>query len=258
MCLILFAHKAHAKYKLIVAANRDEFYARPTLPANYWEEESKILAGKDLEAGGTWLGITTSGRISLLTNYRDLTNIKPNAPSRGHLVSEFLKSGANSTAYLEEISGNGSEYNGFNIICGNIDDLYYYGNYQEGVHQINSGIHGLSNALLETPWPKVVNGKNKLHGVIAEQDIEVDSLFGTLYNDMRAPDHQLPDTGVGYEKEKMLSPMFIKSDNYGSRCSTVILVDEENNVLFAERTYNIHDYSFDTKVYRFKIENFVR
>jgi uncharacterized protein with NRDE domain len=253
MCLILFAHKAHPKYKLILAANRDEFFARPTLPANYWEEESKILAGKDLEAGGTWLGMTTSGRISLITNYRDLNNIKTNAPSRGHLVSKYLKENVEAEVYLQEVAKNGSMYNGFNVICGDLDNLYYYGNYQQNVHALSSGIHGLSNALLDSPWPKVVSGKEKLGNVITEAEIGMDTLFEALYDDIKAPDNQLPDTGVGYEKEKMLSPMFIKSDNYGSRCSTVILVDKDNNVLFAERTYNVHDYSYDTNVYRFKV-----
>ncbi len=254
MCLILFGYKVHPTYKLIIAANRDEFYGRPTKPLDFWEEDRSILAGKDLEAGGTWLGMTTSGKISLLTNYRDLKNIKPNAPSRGHLVSDYLSKDVDAQHYLENVAKKGKDYNGFNIICGDIDDLRYYGNYQNGVHQIDAGVHGLSNALLDSPWPKVVKGKEKIDNVIAHNEIVAEQLFATLYDDMKAPDNQLPDTGVGYEKEAMLSPMFIKSKNYGSRCSTVILVDNDNNILYSERTYNPHDFSFETKSFNFTVK----
>ncbi|HNP18275.1 MAG TPA: NRDE family protein [Fulvivirga sp.] len=252
MCLILLGYKVHPTYKLIIAANRDEFYGRPTKPLDFWEEDRSILAGKDLEAGGTWLGLTTAGKISLLTNYRDLKNIKPNAPSRGHLVSDYLKKGIDASQYLENVAQKGNNYNGFNIICGDVDELQYYGNYQKGVHKIKAGVHGLSNALFNTPWPKVIKGKEKVEKVIANNEITAEHLFATLYDDLKAPDNQLPDTGVGYEKEAMLSPMFIKSENYGSRCSTVILVDNDNNVHCSERTYNPHDYSYETKSFDFK------
>ena len=246
MCLILFAHKAHPKYKLIVAANRDEFYARPTQPADYWEENPNILAGKDLEAGGTWLGINRIGKVSLLTNFRDLKNIKSEAPSRGHLVSDFLKSDTQPKQYLDQIETIGDQYNGFNLICGDWNNLYYYGNYQNEVHKIESGIHGLSNALLDTPWPKVVKGRANLEKVMQQELIEPEQLFELLYDDQKAGDAHLPDTGVGYELEKMLSPLFIKSENYGSRCSTVLLVDLDDQITFAERTYNPSDFTFQT------------
>ena len=157
MCLILLSFQEHADYKLIVAANRDEFYSRPTAPATFWENEN-LLAGKDLEAGGTWMGITRDGRISMLTNYRDLSSIKDNPPSRGSLVTDYLKSEMDARHYLEQVSERGSEYNGFNIISGNVNELHYYGNYQKGVQQIASGVHGLSNALFNTDWPKVDRG----------------------------------------------------------------------------------------------------
>lgn len=250
MCLILFAHNVHPKYKLIVAANRDEFYARPTKPADYWEENPDILAGRDLEAGGTWLGITKQGRLSLLTNFRDLTNIKSDAPSRGHIVSDFLSSNADGREYLNNISAKGELYNGFNIICGDWNNLYYYGNYQQGVHKIETGVHGLSNALLDSPWPKVVKGTENLKSIIEKNEIDAEQLFELLYDDQTAADNQLPDTGVGYEREKMLSPLFIKSERYGSRCSTVLLVDKNDNVTFVERTYNTSDFTFTTAAYQ--------
>ncbi|MTI20496.1 NRDE family protein [Fulvivirga sp. RKSG066] len=242
MCLILFAHKVHPKYKLIVAANRDEFYARQTQPAQFWEDNPEILAGRDLEAGGTWMGINKSGSISMLTNYRDLSNIKAEAPSRGHLVSDFLTNNDNSESYLKKVESSGESYNGFNLICGNSDELHYYGNYQQGVHKITPGFYGLSNALLDTPWPKVERGKSKLENIVSK-DFEVETLFETLYDDIKAEDKNLPDTGVGLEMERMLSPMFIKSPKYGSRCSTVLLIDNDDQITFVERTYDINNFS---------------
>ena len=254
MCLILFSHNDHPSYKLVVAANRDEFYGRPTKQADFWEGVPMILAGKDVEAGGTWMGITKKGRISMLTNYRDLTSIKENAPSRGHLVSGFLKSEQQAADYLHQLEAMGMQYNGYNIICGDMDHLYYYGNHQAGVHSIPKGIHGLSNALLDTAWPKVEKGKQELSTLLSNETVDPESLFELLYNDREAPENELPDTGVGMEKEKMLSPMFIKSPSYGSRCSTVLLVDQNGQVFFAERTYDPVDFGYVTKTFRFKME----
>jgi len=254
MCLILFAHQYHPKYKLIVAANRDEFYARETQPASFWEDKPQVLAGRDIEAGGTWLGVNKIGEVSMLTNFRDLQNINPTAPSRGQLVSDFLVNNLQASDYLKKVASSGKEYNGFNLICGTQDELFYYGNYQEGVHRIEAGIHGLSNALLNTPWPKVIKGRNKFQQAIEKKVPLVEDLFDTLYDDIKAPKEKLPDTGVGFEKEHMLSPMFIKSENYGSRCSTVLLVDKNDVMTFVERTYNIEDYSYFDKSYKLKIQ----
>ncbi len=253
MCLILFSLDHHSKYKLVVAANRDEFYQRPTQQADYWAEHPEILAGKDKEAGGTWMGITQTGRISMLTNYRDLSNIKQNAPSRGHLVSEFLIKSTSPTDYLAHLESNGTQYNGYNILCGSVDSLYYYGSYQQGVHKVSEGVHGLSNALLDTQWPKVEKGKEELEEILKAKTIDPESLFELLYDDQIAPENQLPDTDVGLEKEKMLSPVFIKSPEYGSRCSTVVLVDKKGEVLFSERTYNTLDFSYNTRTFRFQL-----
>jgi len=253
MCLILFAKDSHPDYKLIVAANRDEFYARETKPADFWDDNPNILAGRDMEAGGTWMGVNKSGYISMLTNFRDLQNIKQDAPSRGHLVSDFLSKQPEAKNYLLGVEQNGQAYNGFNIICGTADELHYYGNYQNGVHNVEKGVHGLSNALLNTSWPKVVKGRKKLDKVVSNKQIEVNQLFEALYDDVKAPKEKLPDTGVGLEKEEMLSPMFIKSPEYGSRCSTVLLVDRNNEMTFAERSYNIQDFSYSDKSFRFKI-----
>lgn len=254
MCLILFAYKSHPKYKLVLAANRDEFYARPTEPAAYWLEHPDLLAGKDLEAGGTWMGMhKAAGKLCLLTNYRDPANLKTDAPSRGGLVTGYLSGDVTTQQYLATIAPNAHRYNGFNIILGSLDELWYFSNQFKGGKKIPIGIYGLSNHLLNTQWPKTAKGKLKLKAILEETEIQPEFLFSALYDDQIAPDDQLPNTGIGLEKERMLSPMFIKSPVYGTRCSTVVLVDQKNKVLFAERTYNTETFDFQDKVYTFKV-----
>jgi uncharacterized protein with NRDE domain len=254
MCLVLFSYKNHPEYPLLIAANRDEFYARPTEPAGFWPENKQILAGRDLLGGGTWMGVSRKGKVALLTNYRDLKNIRENAPSRGDLVKDFLLNDMEASAYLQEIRDKGKEYNGFNLICGELQgDLFYYGNYQEDIRQIEPGVHGLSNALLDTPWPKVEKGKQKLEEVMNRDRLKENMLFDVLYDDVKAPREVLPDTGVGMQMEEMLSPIFIKSPDYGSRCSTVVMVEKNGNVTFAERTYDLVTYQAVTRTFLFGV-----
>src|SRR5687768_3010473 len=252
MCLIFISLKNHANYKLIVAANRDEFYNRKTAPAEYWKDHPEILGGRDLEAGGTWLGITKSGRLSMITNYRDPKNINPSAPSRGQLVSDYLLSRVGPDAYLKSLQSKAREYNGYNLITGTTDDLWYFSNYREGIDQLTPGLYGLSNHLLGTPWPKVEAGKKMISEVMSHP-FKPDDLFQMLFDDQVANDELLPDTGVGLERERALSAMFIKSPGYGTRCSTVILVDHSNHVFFAERVYNLTNFTFTEKSFTFRI-----
>lgn len=253
MCLIFFSIHRHSNYKLIIAANRDEFYKRKTSPAHYWEDRPLILGGRDLEAGGTWMGITHTGRLSLVTNYRDLKNLRTNAPSRGHLVSNYLEEALPPQAYLAEVEKNGQAYNGFNLLVGNPDEVWYYSNYKKGFENVKPGFYGLSNHLLETPWPKVVKGKQKLLPAFEMPRIDANRLLDLLRDETLVPDEQLPDTGVGLERERMLSAMFIKSPNYGTRCSTVITIDKSNQVRFTERVYDVTDFTFSQKAFEFKI-----
>ena len=253
MCLIFISFQYHPKYKLIVAANRDEFYNRKTAAANYWSDHPQILAGRDLEAGGTWLGMSTSGKISMLTNYRDLKNINPAAPSRGQLVSDYLKSSITAQAYMQGIESDGKRYNGFNLIVGNPEELWYYSNYRNGITKLAPGFYGISNHLLESPWPKVLIGKQKISPAFQKNDIDPDRVFEILYDDHIADDDQLPDTGLPLERERALSSMFIKTSNYGSRCSTLVLVDASNEVLFAERVYDLETFNYKTNTFRFSI-----
>lgn len=251
MCLIFLSLRQHPTYKLIVAANRDEFYQRKTAAADFWGDNPAILAGRDLEGGGTWLGMNRNGKISLLTNYRDPANISPTAPSRGKLVSDFLANDESGETYLKRIEPIAPQYNGFNLIVGNPNELWYLSNYRKGVLPIQPGFYGLSNHLLDTPWPKVVRGKEKLKPVLSQSKIEPVELFDLLYDDQRAEDAQLPETGIGLERERALSSMFIKTSNYGSRCSTVILVDYQNRVSFSERVYDLTTFAFTEKNFAF-------
>jgi uncharacterized protein with NRDE domain len=254
MCLIFIALHHHPNYKLIVAGNRDEFYNRKTEAANYWIDYPQILGGRDLEAGGTWLGMTKSGKISMLTNYRDLSNINPAAPSRGQLVSDYLKFDVTAESYMNEIEKNGKAYNGFNLILGGPEKLWYYSNYREGVTKLTPGLYGLSNHLLESPWPKVLRGKQEIAPALRQQIVDPEQLFEILYDDHLADDDKLPNTGLPLERERALSSMFIKTPNYGSRCSTVVLVDRSNEVFFAERVYDLQTFEYKTSTFRFSIQ----
>jgi uncharacterized protein with NRDE domain len=253
MCLIFFSLNSHPKYKLIVAGNRDEFYQRKTSPAAFWDDYPHILGGRDLEAGGTWMGVSKQGKISLVTNYRDLRNLKPMAPSRGHLVSDYLLNGEHPKHFLETVRHKGEAYNGFNLLAGTADELYYYSNYREGVEKIPSGFHGLSNALLNTPWPKVQRGLENFQTILQDDRIDEEKLFDALYDNHTALDDQLPDTGIGLERERVLSSIFIKSPGYGSRCSTVISIDKSNLVRFTERVYDTQTFQHTTRTFEFII-----
>ena len=253
MCLIFISFQEHPSYKLIVAANRDEFHRRKTAAADFWKDYPNILGGRDLEANGTWLGVSRSGKISLLTNYRDPQHINPIAPSRGHLVSDFLEDNVAAEPYMKAVESRGKQYNGYNLVAGTADELWYHSNYAPGTQSIAPGLHGLSNHLLDTPWPKVERGKQLLEPILKQKRIEPSEIFEFLYDDHVAPDNQLPDTGVGLERERALSSMFIKSPDYGSRCSTVVLIDHQNHLLFSERVYDLSTFQFATKDFEFDI-----
>ncbi|MFZ6012770.1 MAG: NRDE family protein [Bacteroidota bacterium] len=253
MCLIFLSVKNHPDYKLIVAANRDEFYHRKTAAARYWDDYPKILGGRDLEASGTWLGMTKSGRISMLTNYRDPKNIDPKAPSRGRLVFDFLQNGSASEDYLSKLQPTAKLYNGFNLIVGDVEDLWYFSNYRDGIEKLKPGLHGLSNHLLDTPWPKVEQGKKKVETALQSSSVTTEKLFDLLYDDEVADDDLLPDTGIGLERERALSSMFIKTAGYGTRCSTVVLVDHNNHVQFSERVYDLKTFEYTTQNFSFKV-----
>lgn len=237
MCLIVFSYKDHPRYDLVFAANRDEHYERPTRPAQFWDDYPKVLAGKDLKAGGTWMGITKEGAFSALTNYRDPSIQKSDPPSRGHLVLDYLKNSDSPKSYLQSVDKKAERYMGFNLLAGTLNQLYYYSNQQNTIHRLASGLYGLSNHLLDTPWPKLTRAKSRLAELTNSETISEKALFDLLADDQEAPDAELPNTGIPHEIEKKVSPIFIKSDGYGTRCSTVLLVDKSGNVNFTERRF---------------------
>ncbi|UTR09689.1 NRDE family protein [Evansella sp. LMS18] len=225
----------HPDYPFIFASNRDEFYSRETERASEWEGPPGLIAGKDLEKGGTWLGITKSGDFAALTNVREPSADAEGKRSRGELVKSYFE---NREAFYKNL-GQASLYGGFNLIFGNMRQLSYFSNKAERKASLTNGIHALSNAALNTPWPKVEHlkaGMKELVSVKSSSELE-ENLFSLLKADQVFPDDQLPDTGVGTELEKMLSPLFISSDQYGTRSSTVILVDKNLNCTFVERSY---------------------
>lgn len=252
MCLVFISLNSHPQYKVIVAANRDEFYERKTAPAVFWKDQPEIVGGRDLEAAGTWMAMHTNGKVALVTNYRDPAHINPKAPSRGKLVSDFLTGNKSPEQYLHELESTANQYNGFNLLVGNLDEWWYLSNYKTGIQKLESGIYGLSNGLLDTAWPKVVRGKEKFLRVI-EFDALPEQLFRILYDEQRAEDQTLPNTGIGLERERALSSMFIKTKGYGTRCSTVLLIDKEDRVQYYERTYNVETFEHGTRGYRFNV-----
>jgi uncharacterized protein with NRDE domain len=253
MCLIFFSLNNHPKYKLIVAANRDEFYNRRTTPMDFWSDAPQIVGGRDLEASGTWMAMNRNGKISLVTNYRDPAHINPKAPSRGQLVSDYLLNGDSPDQYLSKILPHVKQYNGFNLLVGNTDKLWYLSNYGNGIQALKPGLYGLSNHLLDTPWPKVERGKEKFKSILDSQILTPEILFELLHDESRAEDQNLPDTGIGLERERALSSMFIRTNGYGTRCSTVVLIDYQNKVHYSERTYNTDTLAPDTKTTAFDI-----
>ncbi len=241
MCLILFAYKAHADYPLVVAANRDESYVRPTARAAFWQDHPHIYGGRDLEMHGTWLALSTSGRMAAMTNFRD-GYPKGTAPrSRGEIAGGFITGGAGARSYLDTIAARGAQYAGFCTLAGDLNSLWFLSNRGNGVTHVEPGVHGLSNHLLDTPWPKVTQGREELASHL-DGDPSTPTLTQRLYAMLSdrsvAPPEALPDTGMGIQREKQLAPKFIAvDDRYGTRASTVIIVDRDRNATYSERSF---------------------
>lgn len=281
MCLILLAWQVHPDHPLVVAANRDEFFERPTAPADFWPAHpgtgAQVLAGRDLQAGGTWLGIARNGRnrrFAALTNYREVrasTDRKPAARrSRGRLVSDFLQGSDSAPGYLAAVAARAEDYEAFNLLCGQLGEhegdlgsLWYYSNRdtagsdgqpsgRQAAQALAPGIYGLSNHLLDAPWPKVIEGKSALARALDSLP-EKTALFELLRNNKTYADEELPRTGISLEWERALSAAFIRSaqlPHYGTRSSTVLLCDRQQNIDFAEQTYQAEDIAAVASRYR--------
>ena len=237
MCTILFAYKAHPEYDFIFLGNRDEFRNRPSKEAHFWPSHPNVLAGIDLEKGGTWTGISKEGRVAFLTNHRDGSLPVKNKVSRGNLTRDFLIGDMDPLMYLEDIQNKREDYDPFNLVVGTKDELYFYSNIENKIQMIDPGVYGLSNAFLDTPWYKVKKAKNRFIGLL-EKEFSVDQLFDILSDTEKPPIDKLPDTGVSLEWEKTLSSICIDTPEYGTQFKTVMLVDNKKEVRFHEKIYD--------------------
>ncbi len=254
MCLILLAWRTHPEYPLVFAGNRDESYARSSAPAEFWRDEPAIFGGRDLEKNGTWLGLSRSGRFAAVTNYRERPAVKNASRSRGDLAARFLLGSDAPRQYLEQAARSASDYSPFSLIVGDGPSLWYYSNRSSDIKSLSPGVHGLSNHLIDTPWPKVANGKERLGRLTGADETRLTTgLFEILLDRTPAPDADLPETGVGLQRERELSPLFIAGERYGTRASTVVLIHRTGAVLFIERTFGPHGVPLGATEKRFSV-----
>jgi uncharacterized protein with NRDE domain len=243
MCLAIIAFNSLTDWPLIVIANRDELHSRPTLPAGPWSDASNILGGRDLNAGGTWLGMTTSGKLALLTNFREPGRHDPIAPSRGLLTDQYLRGESTAKSFARDVQNHYHSYNGFNLLLGDGSDLWYCSNRSDvPVQQVKSGIMGISNASLDTPWPKLKRTRNAVSALLSQHILSAPpdpaSFFDIMQDTRSASFSELPQTGVGPEREKLLGSPFIKNERYGTRCITLIMQRSDGLVRFHEKRFD--------------------
>jgi uncharacterized protein with NRDE domain len=236
VCLALVALDAHPRLPLVIAANRDEFHARPAAPAHWWSDGT--LAGVDLEAGGTWCGVTRHGRWALVTNYREGIPRDPLAPSRGGLVTRALAEAPPVLAGAAAIAADGMRYHGYNLLLGQVSSAAYTSNRASGALALGPGLHALSNHLLDTPWPKVVRAKQRFAACLEAAAVDVAALFALLGDRTQAEPAALPATGITPEWERLLSSAFIVDRRYGTRCSTVLTIAHDGQARFVERSFD--------------------
>ena len=233
MCLLAVAWKVHPEYPLVVCANRDEFYARPTQAADFWTDSPDIFAGRDLQAGGSWMGINQKGRFAAVTNIRNPASNRTDVKSRGGLVSEFLNQQITAIDYSNKLQSQGEYYNGYNLLSFDGDALVYQSNGVEQPENLQPGIYGMSNATLDIPWPKTCSAVEKITEWI-KCPSGVNELAGLLNDRNIAADGKLPQTGVSLTLERMLSAEFITSAEYGTRCSTGFLLHKSGQAEYCE------------------------
>lgn len=245
MCLAAFALNAHPRFPLVIVANRDEFFARAAAPMAWWPDQPHVLAGRDLSAGGTWFGLTRAGRLALLTNVREPGRQNPAAPSRGALVVDWLNADDDAPAFAQRLAGG---YNGFNLVTGDVArrEWHWLSNRAPAPVALGDGLHALSNAALDTPWPKTTGLRAALADALAHASGVADlteRLLAALADPTPAADADLPDTGVGLARERLLSPRFIRIAEpgapavYGTRCATVLVREADGATHLVERSY---------------------
>jgi uncharacterized protein with NRDE domain len=250
MCILAFAKNVVPGYPLILIGNRDEFYQRPTKEAAWWE--NGVLAGQDLEAKGTWLGLHRKGRFATLTNFRDINGIKTAAKSRGALPVDFLLGSESATSYTRKVAAHADEYNGFNLLTWENGEMIHFSNYERSINKVNDGIHVLSNALLDSKWYKTEQLKTSFSHLLDHGSVDADSFFELLADESKSPDEMLPSTGLSYEMEKQLSSICIRTPDYGTCCSTIVMINDQNEVTFVERLYPVGNRTAKTNQFQFK------
>lgn len=240
MCLLVLAWKTHSRYRLVVAANRDEFHDRPSAALGWWQDEPRILGGRDLRGMGTWMGVARGGRLGIVTNFRDLENPPaPDAPSRGDLVPRFLTGATSPKEYLDDLRGRASRYAGFNLLVGGPRALHYYCNRDgSSARALPAGIYGLSNHWLDSPWPKLARTRARFSELVRNDSVEPGALFDTLGDRAPADTDEIPDTGLPPEWERALSAPFVVHERYGTRCSTLLLVERDGSSTMLERRFD--------------------
>lgn len=252
MCIIALAYQQHPDYPLLLAANRDEFFARPTAAAHWWQNHN-MVAGQDLQAGGTWLGISRSGRVAALTNFRDPHAVRHNAPSRGKLVSDYLSSNESTDDFIARLMPDLAQYNGFNLLLFDGGKLFYVSSIEQRSEQLPAGLYVVSNHVLDTPWPKVERLKQGMLQQLAAPQLDADMLFELLSDRQQPPDSQLPDTGVGLEWERRLGSIFVAAPGYGTRASTLLRIHQQRHAELIERSFNAEGVVGDTRQFQFEL-----
>lgn len=243
MCLLAFAWNTHPRYRFVFAGNRDEFHARPAAAAEWWQDAPDVFGGRDLEAGGSWLGLRRDGRFAVVTNFREPDRRPAGVRSRGELVTRFLADSSNASAYLAELRRTGDEYAGYNLVFGDLlapnNDLHYFSNREGEASPLAHGLHALSNHLLNTPWPKVARLRSRFTTELDKPEPAIDALLGFLGDTEPAGDNEMPATGLSPEWERLLSAPKVVSPEYGTRASTVILVEHGGRMHFHERRFTV-------------------
>ena len=240
MCLAVIALDRHPRFQLIVTANRDEFHRRPAARAHWWRDDAgaELLGGRDLEQGGAWLGVNRAGRWAFVTNVREPSRHNPHAPSRGSIVPRVLRDDHDVHRSVANVVRGAVHHNGFNVVAGEQTIAVFGSNRQREVADLDKGVYGVSNASIDTAWPKLARAKHGLVAWLERLSDDLDALFDVLADRTLASEASLPDTGISRERERLLSSPFIVSPDYGTRCSTILAIDRAGEVDLRERTFN--------------------
>jgi len=236
MCLVVLAWDAHPRCRLLVAANRDEFHARPSQALGWWPDRTGVLAGRDLQAGGSWFAMHRDGRFATVTNYREHARKPPGQRSRGELVADFVAGSTTPAAFVRDIGG--TRYAGFSLLVGDSDELWYVSNRGDGPVRLEPGVYGLSNAVLDTPWPKVVRSREALRELVLAGDPAEPALMRLMADRTPAPARDVEPGDLPFAEARALTAPFIVSPDYGTRCTTTLEWRRDGRVSVCERRFD--------------------